>query len=179
MTKASRCLVLDEIKKEKILAIVAVGCGRRTAAAYVGCAPSVIAREMEKDTTFAAEMQRHESNVEIGFVRDIQDAAKKAQYWRAAAWWLERRNPEDFGPKKQGAVTVAQLQGLLSGLAQIIAEEVSVDRDRKNVIKRLQKMTGDFFRDLAQKRSKAVGNTAKATSKKCNGDTKTEEESDE
>ena len=143
---------------------MAVGCGRRTAAAYVGCAPSLITREMEKDATFAVEMQRHESNPEIGFVRNIQDAAKIAQYWRAAAWWLERRNPEDFGHKKSGVVTIAQIQGLLSGLTQIITKEVTVDRDRKYVIKRVQKMIRDFLRDLAQKGSKAVESTAKEES---------------
>lgn len=179
MTKASRCSVLDEIKKKEILAIVAVGCGRRTAATYVGCKLSVITREMEKDEAFAAEMHRHESNPEIGFARNIQDAAKKAQYWRAAAWWLERRNPDDFGPKKQGVVTVAQLQGLLSGLTIIITEEVPPGRFRKNIIKRVDKMARDFFRDQIIKGSKAVANTDVAAGQNNESDMKAEEESNE
>ena len=158
---------------------MAVGCGRRTAAAYVGCAASLITREMEKDAHFAAEMYRHETNPEIGFARNIQDAAKIAQYWRAAAWWLERRNPEDFGSKKQGVVSVAQIQGLLSGLTEIITEEVPRYKFRKNIIKRVDKMARDFFRDQIIKGSKAVANTDVAASQNSENDMKAEEESNE
>ena len=157
VAKARKCSILSAVKKREILAIVAVGCGRRTAAAYVDCKPSLIAREMEKDEAFAAEIHRHETNPEIGFMRNIQDAAQKAQYWRAAAWWLERRNPEDFGPKKSGVVTVAQLSGLLSGLTQIITEEVPTDKFRKNLLKRLQRMISEFLNGLALQMGVPVG----------------------
>ena len=134
---------------------------------------------MEKDAAFATEMHRHESNPEIGFARNIQDAAKKAQYWRAAAWWLERRNPEDFGQKKPGVVTVAQIQGLLSELTKIITEEVPADKFRKNIIKRVDKMARDFFRDQILKGSNAVRNTNTAPNINGETDMKAEEESDE
>ena len=156
MAKARKCSVLSAVKKREILAIVSVGCGRRTAAAYVGCEPSLLTREMKKDAAFAAEMQRHESNPEIGFVRNIKDAAQKAQYWRAAAWWLERRNPEDFGSKKPGVVTVAQIQELLSGLTQIITEEVPIDKFRKNILKRVEIMVAEFLGNLGKRKCRVV-----------------------
>lgn len=114
----------------------------------------MIAREMERDEAFAAEIQHHESNPEIGFMRNIQDAAQKAQYWRAAAWWLERRRPEDFGTKKPGMVTVAQFGAILSSLTQIITEEVLEMKKRKIIIKRLDKLVADILGDLCTKSSK-------------------------
>ncbi|MEA1951359.1 MAG: hypothetical protein U9N87_08240 [Planctomycetota bacterium] len=145
MGKARKHSVLSGVKKREILAIVAVGCGRRTAATYVGCTPATIARVMEQDQVFAAEIRRHELNPEIGFMRNIQDAAQKGQYWRAAAWWLERRRPEDFGVKKASLITAAQLQGLLSTLSMILMEEVPSAKHRKNVIKRVDRMISELL----------------------------------
>ena len=139
---------MDEMKKREILAILAVGCTRQTAADYVGCHPSTIKRETERDEPFAAEIRRRETSAEIGFVRNIQDAAQKGQNWRAAAWLLERRYPDNFGPRKHGTITIVQASKLMKKLAQLVAEEVSVEKSRKMVLKRLQKMIGGFFGSL-------------------------------
>ena len=145
MARAHRRPVLSNVKKREILAIVAVGCGRRTAADYVGCNTATIVRAMEQDEQFAAELRRHELNPEIGFMRNIQDAAQEVKYWRAAAWWLERRRPEDFGTKKAGLITAAQLQRLFSALTGILAEEVPSDKHRKNVISRVDQMISELL----------------------------------
>ncbi len=145
MTRARKRSVLSNVNKREILAIVAVGCGRRTAAEYVGCTPATIVRAMEQDETFAAEIRRHELNPEIGFMRNIQDAAQNAQYWRAAAWWLERRRPEDFGTKKAGLITAAQLQSLLSALTEMLTEEVPDPKIRKKVIRRVDGIISELF----------------------------------
>ena len=90
MAKRGRPPVLDEIKQREIVAIVSMGCSRRTAAQYVGCAPSTIQYTAERNEKFAEKLERAQSQAVVTHVKNINSAAKKAQYWRAAAWALER-----------------------------------------------------------------------------------------
>jgi len=138
MGAGGRRQVLDEIKKREILALVTVGCSRRTAARYVGCSPQTIQRTADRQREFAEQLRKAESKVEIGYLKNIQAAAKKEQYWRAAAWALERRNPEDFAARRPEVITIDQIKTLIAQFAQIIVAEVPVARFRKSIIKKLE-----------------------------------------
>jgi hypothetical protein len=141
MAKCGRKPVLDQYKKRDIVVIIAMGHSRRTAARYVGCAPSTIANTAERDAAFAKSLRQAEQKSEIDNMKNIQEAAKKAQYWRAAAWILERRNPEDFAPKNPNALTIDDLRQLLAEFVKIIMEEVTVAKYRKRILKRLDVLT--------------------------------------
>jgi hypothetical protein len=146
VAKRGRRSVLDDFKKREILAIVFVGCSRRTAARYVGCAVSTIANTAVRDPEFAGQLRKAEQQAEIGYVKSIQKAAQKEQYWRAAAWALERRNPEDFAPKNPQVITVQQVTRLMVQFAQIISEEISDTNVAQAVLKRLNDLTAGLCR---------------------------------
>ena len=148
MAKRGRRPVLDQYKKGQILAIISMGHSRRTAARYVGCAPSTITNTAERNAAFAKSLRQAEQKSEIDNMKNIQEAAKKAQYWRAAAWILERRNPEDFAPKNPNALTIDDLRRLLAEFVQIIMEEVTVERYRRRLLKRLDALTRRFRQPL-------------------------------
>jgi hypothetical protein len=93
---AGRPPVLDEPKRQKILALLALGSSRRMAARVARCAPSTITRTALRDAQFAEQLARAEQSVEIEALRALRKAAQNDRYWRAAAWLLERRNPVDF-----------------------------------------------------------------------------------
>lgn len=144
MAKLGRRPVLDEGKRRDILAILSVGCSRRTAAKYVGCAPTTIQNTAERDAKFAGKLREAEYKSEIGYLRNIQKAAKKEQYWRAAAWALERRNPREFARRGPEVITIDQIRQILAQFAQLIVEEIPVAKYRKNVLKRLADLSGDL-----------------------------------
>lgn len=144
MAKRGRPPVLDETRRREILAIVSVGCSRRTAARYVGCAPSTIHNTAERDPQFAAQLENAESKPELTQLKNITAAAKKPQYWRAAAWVLERLNPRRYAPRGPETITRDQIARLLDGFARIVADEVPVDRFRKRIIKRLDRLAAGF-----------------------------------
>ena len=129
--------MLDEVKKREILAILAVGGSRRTAARYVGCAVSTIQNTACRDAQFEQAIRRAEHQSELGHLQNIQTAAKQEQHWRAAAWALERRNPDEFGRRKPDVFTPEQIQFLLAQLAEIVLNEVPVASFRKRILKRL------------------------------------------
>ena len=137
MAKRGRRPVLDETKKSEIVAILSVGCSQRLAARYVGCAPATIRHTAARDHTFADKLRVVTYNAEIGLLRQIRNAAKKEQYWRAAAWALERVYPQRYARRGPDVITVDQIGQLLARFAQILTEEVPVARYRKNAIRRL------------------------------------------
>jgi len=141
MARRGRRPILDEIKQREILALLTVGCSRRTAARYVGCARSTIQNTAQRDPKFAEKLRQANYHAEIGFLKTIQKAGRKEQYWRAAAWALERTMPERYARRGPDVITVEQISHLLSQITDLIVEEVPVDRFRKNVVKRMELLT--------------------------------------
>ena len=121
-----------------------MGCSRRTAARYVGCAPSTIANAAQRDELFAKELRAAGQAAEINYLRNIQNAAKKEQYWRAAAWALERCHPERYAARSADAITLDQVRQLLAELAQIICEELENPKHRQAILRRLGTLMKGF-----------------------------------
>ena len=134
--------VLDAMKKREILAVLTLGGSRRIAAKYVGCAVSTIQNAANRDPEFAEALERAESNLAVRCLTKIDKAADKEQYWRAAAWALERRYPREFASEQADKISAERMRHLLAQLAEIIVAEVPVARFRKNVLKRLASLTG-------------------------------------
>jgi hypothetical protein len=119
--------VLDEEKRRKIIAMLANGSSRRVAANYVGCAPSTITRAILRDGEFAAAVAQAEQNTEIDALRHIRNAARNNRYWRAAAWLLERRNPQDFAKRPPHAFTDDQIVQLFLKVTSSFIAKMSDD----------------------------------------------------
>ncbi|MGD0899224.1 MAG: hypothetical protein ABR915_15415 [Thermoguttaceae bacterium] len=95
MAKTGRPPVLNDTKKGMIVALLAVGCSQRAIAPYVGCARETIRRTMAREPKFAEKIREAKCSAEVGLLRNIRNAAKKEQHWRAAAWMLEHGYPRD------------------------------------------------------------------------------------
>jgi hypothetical protein len=127
---------LDEEKRGQVLAILSVGCSQNMAAQYVGCASSTIQRTAERDPKFAKKLREAKGNAELGLVKVIRNAAKKEQYWRAAAWALERGFPEKYARRGPDVITIEQIGLLLAKFSAIIIEEVP-ERYRTGILKKM------------------------------------------
>jgi hypothetical protein len=132
--------VLDHVKKGQILAILGVGCSRRIAARYVGCSPRTIQNTADREPEFAKQLRRADHGAEIEYLKRIRTAAQKEQYWRAAAWALERLNPEDFARRPLGMLTLGQVKTLMTRLAEIVLAEIPVADRRKRVLKAVDRL---------------------------------------
>ena len=141
MAKRGRRPVLDSTKQSEIVAILSVGCSQRIAARYVGCAPATIGRTAARDANFAARLRKAVCNAEVGLLQHIRKAAKKEQYWRAAAWALERVYPQRYARRGPDVITVDQIANVLAEFAKILSDEVPVDRYRKQLLKRLSDLS--------------------------------------
>jgi hypothetical protein len=144
MTQGQKRTALDEVKKGEILALLSVGCSRRMAARCVGCSPSTIPRTALRDREFAKRLGRATLAAQVGYLKRIQKASQKEQYWRAAAWALERLNPDDFGPRSPDTVTLVRIKEMMTTLGQLVVEELPNPADRKHIIAGVSAMLAEL-----------------------------------
>jgi len=116
--------MLTDEKRRKIITLLANGSSRRVAAQYVGCAPSTITRTAARDPAFAEQLATAEKSAEIDALRYIRIAARKDRYWRAAAWILERKNPEDFARRPPTLFTGEEVFHMISQIVEILHDDL-------------------------------------------------------
>ena len=152
--KKSAAKGLAEKIKNEIVAIVGSGCTLETAAKYSGCRLTDLRREIKHDDNFRDQIERADELAEIYFVRQIKKAAQKEQYWRAAAWALERRRPGRYAARNAETLTVDEIREIFQKLAEIVLGEVTQKEDRKKIIARVEKLLAEAAAEnpLAAKR---------------------------
>jgi hypothetical protein len=138
--RPGRPAVLDKDKQDNIIGVLALGCPRRTAAGIVGCSRNTIRNEAKRNPAFAKRLQRADKASEVCWLKNITDASKKPQYWRAAAWALEHVKPELYARQSPQVITFKQITQLMTKFAQIVCDEIPVDRYRKAVLKRFEEL---------------------------------------
>lgn len=93
-----RPFAINQKKEEVIIRMLSDGMSQKKVARYVGVNEKTIIAHKKRFPEF---MERLESSMiettklahkslKVGMLKD----------WRAAAWWLERTEPERFGPKR-------------------------------------------------------------------------------
>jgi len=108
--------LLTELNKQAIVELVYRGASRREVAVIAHCSHTTIGREAARDPDFAAQLAKAEAGTSFEAISSIRKAAKEPRYWRAAAWILERRCPEEYARRDPVTFTVDQVVALLSRL---------------------------------------------------------------
>ena len=129
--RRGRRSVLDAEKRQTIAAMLSLGNSRRRAATAVGCAPSTITRTAAQDADFAARLVRAERAVEIEALLAIREAVKDPRHWRAAAWLLERKNPDDLVHHPPKTLTLAEVHQAMSALCDALARDLPEENYRR------------------------------------------------
>ena len=128
---------ISEIKQREILALLSVGCSRRTAARYVNCTQKAIDELAQANPEFAEKLRRAEANMEIESIKNMFNAAKQEKNWRASAWLLERKSPEEFLKKKPDVIPAGLLDTPLNRIVTLLIEECPAAVQRKGLLKKL------------------------------------------
>ena len=128
---------ISEIKQREILVLLSVGCSRRTAARYVNCTQKAIDELAQANPDFAEKLRKAEANLEIESIKNMFNAAKQEKNWRASAWLLERKSPEEFQKKKPDVIPAGLLDTLLNRIVTLLIEECPAAVQRKGLLKKL------------------------------------------
>lgn len=135
-----------EDQRRKILAILSAGASRQAAAAYAGWHHSRIGRIANRDPGFLRQLRRAERSAELLQLQNIRLAAEKTQYWRAAAWMLERLYPERYGKRKPRMFSYHDMEDVFIQFADLLSVEISDARQRRAVLRRVRRMISGFAR---------------------------------
>jgi len=125
----SRPTKLTPETQREFLSALRSGCTRKDAARYVGVHPDSIYLWLKRGSEPEAEdpyreffrlVNRAERSVKIRALGIIQQAQEGD--WKAAAWWLERKHPEEFGRRDR-----LRVDGHTSVNAKVtLAEDVEI-----------------------------------------------------
>lgn len=143
MAKAGRPETLTDENRASILAILWTGGTPRLAARYVGCTVKTINKAIKEDPQFAAQAREKQESSEVAYLRNIRKAAEEAKYWRAAAWALERIDPQRYAGRQPDVVTFPQIRRLMVQLADVINAELP-EEHRDRILKRLTDICGSL-----------------------------------
>jgi hypothetical protein len=116
---------LTDEKQIEICAMIGVGCSLRTAARLAGCSEAAVRNLVRRDEAFAARFREAAIRREVLPLRNIINAGQTR--WRAAAWYLARLNPEEYGYRKPQTVTPQMIKDWVRELSGAIVQAVEDD----------------------------------------------------
>ena len=134
----------------QVLVFAKLGCSRRLAAEKAGCCHTTIGRAARRDPAFAAQLEEAENHVDIASLTRINEAAAENKNWRAAAWILERRHPEEFGHRTPHSFSADQVMAVLAEVFSFTMPIVA------------PKEAGDFLRAFNRVMGRMEGNAKNA-----------------
>jgi hypothetical protein len=95
----------------------------------VGCTPRTVRNEVARNSEFADQLRQAKSRAQVSPLRTMQEAARTN--WRAAAWWLERIDPEKFAPPEPATFGRREANRFVADLLTIIDQVVTNHRQRE------------------------------------------------
>jgi hypothetical protein len=119
---------LDDPKRREICALLNAGLEFTEAARYVGCTPRTIRNEIRRNPDFRREVHDALLAARLAPEKLLRQAA--GRNWRAAAWLLERTDPQAYARRSPAACTPEDLDATCRWL--IDAALHIVDATRRN-----------------------------------------------
>jgi hypothetical protein len=82
-------------REARLLEALRAGNTRNAACHYAGITRETLGEWIARFSDFSDGVQKAEADAEVRMVAQIARAANEGT-WQAAAWWLERRRPDDY-----------------------------------------------------------------------------------
>ncbi len=139
--------LLTAKEQSSVVSVLMAGADLRAAADYVGRSQADIRGTAEADAEFQARLDRAEPHFELKQLGNITQAAMREQYWRAAAWLLERKFPSRYAKPDPEALAPAKVRTLLENLVKAVLTEVKDPEVQANILQRLRKLLESIQQD--------------------------------
>jgi hypothetical protein len=135
MSQAGRPRVLDDVKRGQLVALATAGCSLNAAARFVGCSVDTIRREALRNEDFRRELRGAEIRSQLAPLQAMRSAAQS--HWRAAAWLLERADPEKFDRRRPADCRPQQMHDAVDAAVAAAVDEIADPELRDRVARRM------------------------------------------
>jgi predicted DNA-binding transcriptional regulator YafY len=112
-----------------VLTALEAGCTRRAAASAADVHHATLYRWMDADATFRDAVEKAENVAEARATTLVIKAAYEGQ-WTAAAWWLERRRPDNYGKRVAIDVSIRDEIAKMAAEYGVDADEAIAEAER-------------------------------------------------
>lgn len=113
--------ILDTQKQQDLCKLIHIGFNLAAAAKYVGCSVLTIRREAQRDPQFGGKLRQAQFAQDANPVRTLSIAA--GHDWRAAAWLLERTQPQVYARRPANFFSPQDVAELLDRVCVCVAQE--------------------------------------------------------
>jgi hypothetical protein len=139
--------IFDETRRAELFAAVSAGLNLTEAARFLGCSIRTIQNTAKREPDFARQLRDAELSARLDPLKRMHQAA--ASHWRAAAWLLERSDPERFSPPRSAAGPPrAQVEHSFASLIEIALEEIPDAAARRRAFARLSVAAEQSTREI-------------------------------
>lgn len=115
--------LLDEQKQQDLCRLILGGFTLDAAARHVGCSVLTVRREARRNPQFGGRLQQAKFVQESNPVGTLRDAASRD--WRAAAWLLERTQPQHYARRAANSFSPQEVAELLDRVCEVIGQETN------------------------------------------------------
>jgi hypothetical protein len=141
MTSPGRPPVLDKPRCAEICQLVAAGHSVATAARLIGCDARTIRRQARRDEDFGRQLRTAEVSARNDPLKMMQRAAHGS--WRAAAWLLERADPERYGRRPPPTCRPEDVDRTFTRIMETVLSQIEGDAPRRAMYQSLAKVMED------------------------------------
>lgn len=115
-------------REKRLLDALRAGNTRKAACHFAGIDPSTLENWL-RISAFSDAVKKAEADAEVRMVGQVAQAARDGT-WQAAAWWLERRRPDDYGRVDRVELTLRQTAERIGAELGITPEELIAEAER-------------------------------------------------
>ena len=141
MPSPGRPPVLDETRCTEICDLVAAGHSVATAARLIGCDARTVRRHAGRDENFGRMLRTAEVSARNDPLKMMRRAAHGS--WRAAAWLLERTDPERYGKQPPPTCRPEDVDRTFTRIMETVLSQIEDDGPRRAMYQSLVKVMED------------------------------------
>ena len=115
-------MIIREEQWAHFIKLIEAGATISDATLHSGMSREVVYKRKDRDPEFANQLEKAIVSPKLRAIATLQKSM--SEHWQVAAWWLERKYPEEFALKDRDKSTTDEIPRRMAERAHKILEEI-------------------------------------------------------